>query len=103
MSDDIEVRDVPDRERYEIHVGGEPAGFAQYVRRGARTFFVHTEIDPDYEGRGLGSRLAAAALDGERSKAKVVPLCPFIRSYIDRHPDELGNVDKELLDRIDAE
>lgn len=103
MSDEIEVRDEPDRERYEVRVGGQLAGFAQYVRRGNRTFFVHTEIEPDYENRGLGSRLAAGALAAERAAgARIVPLCPFIRAYIDRHPDELANVDKELIDRIDA-
>ncbi len=104
MSDDqIEVRDAPDRDRYEILVGDERAGFAQYVRRGPRTFFVHTEIEPAVEGKGLGSRLAAGALAEERTKAKIVPLCPFIRSYIDRHPEELEYVDKELLERIDAD
>ncbi len=103
MTDDqIEVRDAPDRDRYEILVGGERAGFAQYVRRGSRTFFVHTEIDPEYEGKGLGSRLAAGALAEERTKAKIVPLCPFIRGFIDRHPEELEYVDKELLAQIDA-
>jgi predicted GNAT family acetyltransferase len=97
------VQDARDRDRYEIRLGGELAGFAQYVRRGGRTFFVHTEIDPRFEGKGLGSKLAAGALAAERDAGtKIVPLCPFIRSYIDRHPDEMGNVDHELLDHIDA-
>jgi len=105
MSDEqTEVVDVPDRSRFEIRLDGALAGFAQYVRRGGRTFFVHTEIDPRFEGKGLGSKLAAGALGAERDGGtKVVPLCPFIRSYIDRHPDEMANVDHELLERIDNE
>ena len=99
-----EVVDNPDRDRYEIRLDGALAGFAQYVRRGGRTFFVHTEIDPRFEGKGLGSKLATGALGGERAaRTKVVPLCPFIRSYIDRHPDEMANVDQALLERIDDE
>ena len=103
MSDEQpEVVDAPDRSRYEVRLDGTLAGFAQYVRRGGRTFFVHTEIDPSFEGKGLGSKLAAGALGAERDAgAKVVPLCPFIRSYIDRHPDEMANVDQALLARID--
>jgi predicted GNAT family acetyltransferase len=64
---------------------------------------VHTEIDPAFEGKGLGSALAAGALDAERALGEpVVPLCPFIRSYIDRHPDYADLVDREMLARIDG-
>ena len=50
--------------------------------------FTHTEIDPAFEGHGVGSALAKAALDDVRAKGlKAVPLCPFIRTWIDRHPD----------------
>ena len=105
MADEqTEVVDVPDRDRYEIRLDDRLAGFAQYVRRGGRTFFVHTEIDPKFEGKGLGSKLAAGALGAERAAGtKVVPLCPFVRSYIDRHPEEMDNVDQALLERIDNE
>src|SRR5918994_3762857 len=105
MADEqTEVVDAADRDRYEIRLAGQLAGFAQYVRRGGRTFLVHTEIDPSFEGKGLGSKLAAGALAAEREAGtKVVPLCPFVRSYIDRHPDEMDNVDQALLARIDDE
>ena len=104
MSDtpSTEVRDAPDAHRYEILVDGELAGFAIYQRRGGRTYFVHTEIDPAFEGKGLGSTLAKGALDAERDRAEpIIPLCPFIRRYIDRHPDYADLVDQDLLARID--
>ncbi len=94
----IEVADHPDSDRFEIHVDGALAGFAQYVRRGGRLVFVHTEIDPAFEGQGLGSRLAAAALDAARAAGEpVVPLCPFIHAFIDRHPEYADLVDAKLI------
>jgi uncharacterized protein len=104
-ADDAErvVTDVPDEHRYEIRLGGDLAGFAVYHRRGGRAYFVHTEIDPAFEGKGLGSALAQGALDAERALGEpVVPLCPFIRSYIDRHPDYAPLIDQEMLARIDG-
>ena len=98
-----EVRDNEESSRYEVWVDGEQAGFAQYVRRGGRTIFVHTEIDPAHEGAGLGSALARGALDAERLRGgPIVPLCPFVRTYIDRHPEYADLVDADLLAKIDG-
>jgi len=48
--------------------------------------FTHTVVDPAYEGKGVGSALARAALDEVRgTKRKVLPLCPFIKGWIERH------------------
>ncbi len=82
------VQDAPERSRYEIRVDGELAGFAEYERHHRSIAFTHTEIDPRFEGRGLASRLIAAALDDVRpSGAPVLPFCPFVRSFIERHPE----------------
>jgi predicted GNAT family acetyltransferase len=98
------VTDVPDQHRFEIRLDGELAGFAVYHRRGGRIYLVHTEIDPKFEGKGLGSALAKGVLSAERAAAEpVVPLCPFMRSYIDRHPDQSDLVDREMLARIDGD
>jgi predicted GNAT family acetyltransferase len=93
------VRDNPDRLRYEVFDDdGALAGFAQYVLRSGRIIFVHTEIDDAYEGKGLGSQLAAEALDDVRRRGHlVVPLCPFIASYIERHPEYADLVDHAAL------
>jgi predicted GNAT family acetyltransferase len=85
---DPEVHDHPSRMRYEITFDGALAGYALYSRRGHTVTFTHTEIDPSTEGHGLGGRLAKAALDDVRSRSlRVVAQCPFIASYIERHPD----------------
>ncbi len=84
----IEVRDNPEHSRFEIFSDGTAAGFAQYVTRPGRMIFVHTEIDPAFEGKGLGGALAKAALDEVRTRGvHAVPLCPFIAGYIRRHPE----------------
>jgi len=93
-----DVRDDPDQHRYEIVVDGEVAGFAVYHLRGGRAIFVHTEIDPAFEGQGLGSQLARGALDDVRARGlSVVPLCPFIAGWIDKHDDYQDLVDVEAL------
>jgi uncharacterized protein len=85
---DADVIDVPEASRYELRLDGRLIGVAAYRRREGRIAFTHTEVDESCEGRGFGSRLAAAALDDARRQGlEVVPLCPFIAHYIDRHPE----------------
>jgi uncharacterized protein len=84
-----EVRNNPTKCRYEVWADGELAGYTQYVLRRGRIAFLHTEIFESYEGLGLGGRLARAALDVARVRGlMVVPFCPFIAGYIERHLDE---------------
>jgi predicted GNAT family acetyltransferase len=67
---------------------GTTAGGAYYRRAGGVVTFTHTEVDPAYEGRGIGSQLAAGALAQVRAAGEtIVPLCPFIKAYVQRHPE----------------
>lgn len=82
------MRDNPERSRYELQLDGRPAGFAAYRRRGDVLDFTHTEVDEDVEGRGLGSILIRAALeDTRRQGLKVLPHCPFVRAFIEKHDE----------------
>lgn len=82
------VRDVPEAERWEARFGSDLAGFAQYVRNDKLIAFVHTEVYPAFEGRGVGGALVRASLDAARAAgARVIPLCPFYAGWIKRHPD----------------
>ncbi|TQS30377.1 GNAT family N-acetyltransferase [Microbispora sp. KK1-11] len=84
-----QVADNPEASRFEITVDGALAGFADYRLNGPRISFTHTEIDPAFEGRGLGSTLVRAALDAARDAGlSVLPFCPFVQRYIKRHPDD---------------
>jgi predicted GNAT family acetyltransferase len=84
-----EVRDNPRAYRYELWADGELAGYTQYVLRRGRIAFLHTEVFEPYEGLGLGARLAREALDDVRVRGlMVMPFCPFIAHFIERHLDE---------------
>jgi uncharacterized protein len=82
------VRDNPEENRYEIRDGDRVLGHADYERRGDALVFTHTEVAPDAGQDGLGSTLVRAALDDVRSRGgSVVPQCPFVRGWIERHQD----------------
>ena len=73
--------------RFEAVVDGQLAQ-AQYRRVGERILFTHTEVPEQLEGRGIAAQLARSGLDFARAEGlTVVPLCPFIASYIKRHPE----------------
>jgi predicted GNAT family acetyltransferase len=91
-----EVRDVPEDGRFVIRADGRRAGFTEYQRQAGAYAFTHTEIDPEFEGKGLGGTLIKAALAQARAEgAPVLPFCPFVRDYIERHPVELDLVPAE--------
>lgn len=86
---ELSVKHNFDATRYEAHLDGELAGFAEYQRTDQLVVFTHTEVDPKFEGKGVGSALAAFALDEVRAAGthQVLPICPFIKVWIQRHPD----------------
>ncbi|MEV8315106.1 GNAT family N-acetyltransferase [Streptomyces sp. NPDC059900] len=86
----VEVSDVPGARRYEARVDAESeaAGVAEYIRTTELVAFVHTEVAPEYEGRGVGSALARTALDEARAaNLRVLATCPFFAGWIARHPE----------------
>ena len=86
---DVVVTDNPEQSRYEAHVGGELAGFSAYHLTRASIVFTHTEVEDRFEGHGVGSAIARFALDDVRAKGErgIVPVCPFIHGWIDKHPE----------------
>ncbi len=81
------VTDVPERERFEARDEADAvAGVLTYQLTGAIVVYTHTEVDPRFEGRGVGSALARAAMDDARAKSRtVVPLCPFLSGWLGEH------------------
>ena len=85
---DATVVDSFEESRYEILLGGEVAGMLHYRRHGDLVELAHTEIDQAFEGRGLAGRLASAALADARARSTPVRVtCPFVQSYLPRHPE----------------
>lgn len=82
----IEVVDVASAQRYEVRRDGTVLGFTAYQRTAELTVFTHTEIDPAYEGQGVGGALVQGALDDVRARNhKVLAVCPFVEGWMRRH------------------
>jgi len=87
-----------DREhhRYLMTADGAQVGLAQYREQPGELVITHVEIDDAVGGQGLGSRLVAFLLQDARDRdLDVVPLCPFVREYIARHPEHHDLVPEE--------
>jgi len=90
---DVKVKNNEAEQQFEVEIDGSVA-LVKYERTGDRVTFIHTEVPKALEGRGLGSQLAHAALEDARAEQlTVVPVCPFISSYIQKHPEYLPLVD----------
>ena len=91
---EIQVVDRPEAGRFEALLDGRLAGVAEYRLAPGVITFVRTEVGPAFEGRGVGGRLAAGALDEARARGlSVRPRCPFINGFIRRHPEYADLVD----------
>ncbi len=87
MDDQIEVKNNTDKQRYEAQVGEHVAELT-YHRDGDKITFLHTGVPDDLEGRGVGSSLTRTALEDARTQnLNVVPECPFVAAYIQRHEE----------------
>lgn len=94
-ADNIEVTNNEGEGRFEARVDGHLA-VSEYRREGNTIVFTHTEVPKALSGQGVGNRLVGEALDYSRAAGLVVvPVCPFVRAYIQRH--------KEYQDLLDPE
>jgi uncharacterized protein len=85
---DIQVTNNVELSRFEIHdQAGRLAGYSEYIGGDRFRAFVHTVVEDEYEGQGIGSRLARGALDQTRADdLKVIATCEFIKGWIAKHP-----------------
>ncbi len=88
----VTVRNNPDRQRYELLDGETVIGTAHWVpfegTGGPQRIFHHTTVDDAYGGQGLASVLARRALDDTVDAGlTVVPVCPYIKKWLGKHPD----------------
>jgi predicted GNAT family acetyltransferase len=69
--------------RFEIYSDEELAGFADFKIENQVISYTHTEIDPRFGGKGLGSQLIKEALDKALEQdLEVAPYCSFVSAYI---------------------
>ena len=93
-SDDaVVITDNEAQRRYEAHLGDRLAGIVEYGRIQGRIVALHTEVPPEFGGRGIASALVRRVLaDARDVGAKVTPRCPFFLAHFERHPE-----DRDLL------
>ena len=85
---DVTVKDNPAELRYEARQRDQLLGEIRYRTEPGLVVLVHTEVASSAEGKGVGSELVAGALEDIRSRGlRVVPVCPFVASYVGRHPE----------------
>ena len=87
MSDTLQAANNAAKHRFEVSLDDETA-YAEYKLAAGEITLTHTEVPKAFEGRGVGSQLAKAALGYAREQGlKVIPLCPFMAAYITKHPE----------------
>ena len=87
------VADAPDRQRYEAVLDGALAGILEYKIKQGRLALIHTEVPPAFEGHGIAAAITRFALDDARSRGlRVVAICPYVRRYLESHPEDLDIV-----------
>jgi hypothetical protein len=88
--DQLPVLHNPERECFEIHLGGDLAVLEYQIERNT-IYFLHTGVPVEYEGQGIASRLARAGLDFARQKGyRIVAQCSYVEAYLRRHPEYLA-------------
>jgi uncharacterized protein len=89
MGIDVTVVDEPDEERYEARTDdGALAGFVAYRLAEGLIVMTHAEVDPAFAGQGVATELVRGALDDVRARhLAVLPLCPFVVTFLQRHPE----------------
>lgn len=92
---EITVRDNPQEERFEVSVDGEFAGVADYRQTEDEMIFPRVEVDPRFRGQGVAAKLVRFALDRVREDGtrRVVPMCPYVQTFIRRYPEYQDLVD----------
>lgn len=88
METEYKLVDNTDLHQYEFPIADPPPRIEYMISKGGLIYLNHTEVPPDMEGKGVASALVLAALrDIDRRGMKLVPMCPYVASYIRRHPE----------------
>lgn len=91
--DVVRIEDVTAASRYEAHLGEQLAGWVDYRRIGMpprrRLVAIHTEVPPEFGGRGIGRALVRRVIDDARAAGeRISPLCPLFATHFERHPED---------------
>jgi len=97
--DELTITDDPGERRYEARIGDQLVGWVDYGRVQKRLVAIHTEVPPEFGGRGIGSALVRRVLaDAREAGLKVTPRCPLFRTHFKRHPEDADVLDDGWVD-----
>lgn len=84
---EFKIRENIEKKRFETEVENKIA-LIEYIRAEDKMYLTHTEVPTELEGKGIASSMAKQVLQQIKDEnLKLVPICPFIASYIRRHPE----------------
>lgn len=86
-------------DRFTVSVDGGPVGFTEFADRDGQRVFIHTEVDDNYEGRGLATILVGGALEATKDAGlRIVPVCELVAGYVEKHPEFSAVTDAPTTD-----
>lgn len=86
-------------DRFTISVEGRPVGFTEFADRDGQRVFPHTEVDDEFEGRGLATIVVAEALQATKDDGlRIVPVCKLVAAYVEKHSEFSDVVDPPTPD-----
>ena len=87
-----------EKARYEIWLGDERIGLADYEDQGGQLHFVHTEVNPEHQNNNYAAILIREAFEDIRKTGShtVVPVCSYVVMYMKRHPESLDLLDPSI-------
>ena len=97
------VKHNPEKSRYEIFEGEAHAGHSVYKDLGDQRIFFHTKVFDEFGGKGLANILTREALAQSVDAGKrIVPVCPYVVKWVEKHNDFDGSVDEATQEHLDA-
>jgi len=86
---EVKIKENKEKKRFEVEVEVEnKLALIEYIRAEDKMYLTHTEVPSELEGKGIASSMAKQVLQQIKDEdLKLVPLCPFIASYVKRHPE----------------
>lgn len=87
-------------QRFELVIDGQTAHL-DYQIAGDRLRLIHIEVPPEFQGHHHAEELTRAGLEyAQRERLRVVPICPYVRTFLTHHPEYLSLVEEHWIPKL---